>query len=308
MKKILYTTTAFVLCGGIVQANAACIATPSCTTLGYTSTSSCTGGLKCPFGNYWYCPSSVNLDNICELMNYKYSCTGTGYLTSIGEACSGNGKYTKCECAEGFEWQDYKGCVVEVTNCNIGDIFYSDRTCSLVLDTQKKPIGVVVYSDGQGHGQAMALNSIGNYAFSKENGPFDRAGLTPSEYDIAKHDLESCDNTEKITAYGDKDTYPAAWAVHEYSTEGTKAGDWCLPAAAIFASYADNKEKINATLEKLGGTALTSSSWTSTKTENKASSNGFVIYIVHTLYFSGRSLLDSPTCSDKYDIRPVIEF
>ena len=64
MKKILYTTTAFILCG-IAQSQAACIATPSCTSLGYTSTTSCTDGLKCPFGNYWNC----NLNKITELTN-----------------------------------------------------------------------------------------------------------------------------------------------------------------------------------------------------------------------------------------------
>ena len=28
-----------------------------CSTLGYKSTSSCEGGLKCPWGNYWFCPA-----------------------------------------------------------------------------------------------------------------------------------------------------------------------------------------------------------------------------------------------------------
>ena len=47
--------------------------------------------------------------------------------------------------------------------------------------------------------------------------------------------------TEKIIAAGNKSKYPAAWAVHKYSTEGTSAGDWCLPAARIFTSYYDNQ-------------------------------------------------------------------
>ena len=74
MKKLLYTTTAFVLCSGIVQANAACIATPSCTTLGYTSTSSCDGGLKCPFGSYWNCSISELKTEISELKNVQNCC------------------------------------------------------------------------------------------------------------------------------------------------------------------------------------------------------------------------------------------
>ena len=64
MKKLLYTTTAFVLCGGIVQANAACIATPSCYDMGYSSTSSCEGGLKCPFDNYWNCDLANKINEV----------------------------------------------------------------------------------------------------------------------------------------------------------------------------------------------------------------------------------------------------
>ena len=38
---------------------AACIQTPSCSSLGYTSTTACEGGLKCPWGNAWFC-------NVCS--------------------------------------------------------------------------------------------------------------------------------------------------------------------------------------------------------------------------------------------------
>ena len=97
MKKLLYTTTAFVLCGGIVQANAACIATPSCYDMGYSSTSSCDGGLKCPFGSYWYCPSNSG----GECADFPYTCFGRGYIEAAGIGADCNGKYVKCECYEG---------------------------------------------------------------------------------------------------------------------------------------------------------------------------------------------------------------
>ena len=73
MKKIFYLSTAFILCG-MAQSQASCIQTPSCTSLGYTKTSSCTNGLKCPFGNYWYCPSSSG------------SSSGSGSGTGAGES------------------------------------------------------------------------------------------------------------------------------------------------------------------------------------------------------------------------------
>ena len=73
MKKIFYLSTALILCG-MAQSQASCIQTPSCTSLGYTKTSSCTNGLKCPFGNYWYCPSSGS------------SSGGSGSGTGAGES------------------------------------------------------------------------------------------------------------------------------------------------------------------------------------------------------------------------------
>ena len=67
MKQYLLLTSAFVA-GGLLSgtAGAACIQTPSCSSLGYTSSSSCTGGVKCPFGNAWNCDS---VNKITELTN-----------------------------------------------------------------------------------------------------------------------------------------------------------------------------------------------------------------------------------------------
>ena len=56
MKQYLFLTSALVVSGllsGVVEA--ACIQTPTCSSLGYTSSQSCSGGIKCPFGNAWNC-------------------------------------------------------------------------------------------------------------------------------------------------------------------------------------------------------------------------------------------------------------
>ena len=54
MKKILLASAGvMVMSAGSVYA--ACIPTPSCSSLGYESSSSCEGGIKCPFGNAWNC-------------------------------------------------------------------------------------------------------------------------------------------------------------------------------------------------------------------------------------------------------------
>ena len=56
MRKILLMSSALALLSGTVEAG--CIQTPSCSSLGYSSTTACEGGLKCPWGNAWFCPTS----------------------------------------------------------------------------------------------------------------------------------------------------------------------------------------------------------------------------------------------------------
>ena len=257
MKKILYTTTAFILCG-LAQSQAACIATPSCTTLGYTSTSSCTNGIKCPFGNYWNCDLANKIDELEQKIEQS-------------QGNSGNASST----------------------CKIGSILFSDKTCGDEAQYGKTPIGVVVYLGGSG-GQALALENVGNsYKWSSKR------------TEIGCKDMyNSCENTKKIIAAGDKNTYQAAWAAHEYSTEGTKAGDWCLPAAGIFETYYYNKEKIDNGFYQASGSAFSKFSfsyggWSSTE---YASSSAYSIDfgVVGGLRTYGKE-------ESKY-VRPVLEF
>ena len=295
MKKILYTTTAFILCG-IAQSQAACISTPSCTSLGYGSGSSCEGGLKCPFGNYWYCPEEIIKGGECA--EFPYTCFGRGYNEGQGIGKDCNGKYVKCTCYDGFEWQDGKGCIESSTECKIGAILHSDMTCSSSgYDSShgiKTAIGIVIYSDGKGHGQALALKSIGQYAWSKEYGNIPE--LTDYESPTSTTDYASCENSKIIMAAGDKSKYPAVWAAHEYNTEGTKAGDWCLPAAGILNSYNDNKSAIETGIKRADGLAL-ETIWTSIEYPNK----------YNVWYFDGNYFGSGDKKDYKY-IRPVLEF
>ena len=266
MKKILYTTTAFVLCGGIVQANAACIATPSCTAMGYTSTSSCDGGLKCPFGNYWNCDLANKINEV------------TTQITELEKKIN--------------QQQQQESCI-------IGSILYEDMTCSLTVIAGKTPIGIVVYLGPSGY-QALALESIGSY----EWGGYGTDISTLTNYtssSAASKDYDSCGNTAKIIAAGDKSKYPAAWAAHEYSTEGTSAGDWCLPAAGIFTSYYNNQPLVNIGLTNAGGTQFTTSTcaWSSSEYDYSSawSSN-----------FGYEGGLGVGNKDNSYEVRPVLAF
>ena len=273
MKKLLYTTTAFVLCGGIVQANAACIATPSCTAMGYTSSSSCTNGIKCPFGEAWNCSINDIKTEITELKNT-------------------------------IEQQQKESCA-------IGSILYSDMSCSISMLVGKEPIGIVVYADETGGGQALALKSIGTYAWGNSwGGNEDRAVLDNLDAEDARKDFSSCLNTKKILDNGDKSIYPAAWAAHEYSTEGTNAGDWCLPAAGILYSYVSNQAAINSAFSRTAGVmpAKNSNVWSSTEYNEQYA--WFYDYSKNSIdngYNTSPTILNYPK-SSVFDVYPVLEF
>ena len=127
--------------------SAAECAVTDCSLLGYTD-SACPGsGLKCPFGEGWYCGGGAAEDCIklgydkdctgagesgsgqtcngkylsctCD-SSYKYTCTGTGYSGGSGTACGG--KYTSCTCASGYEWKDGT-CQQQIINGPDGDVY-----------------------------------------------------------------------------------------------------------------------------------------------------------------------------------------
>ena len=282
------------------SAEAQCAIT-DCEALGYTEAYNSSGNcLKCPFGEAYSCEKGY----ICP-DGYTQECTGENMTGGVGEAC--NGKYAECACKEGYNMVDgecslaWGTCSGLAANCSLGDILFSNGTCSADVVDGKTPIAVVVYKSGN-CGQAMALKSIGNY----EWGGRDTDISTLPNYgsnSAASKDYDSCGNTEKILAAGNKSKYPAAWAAHEYKTEGTSAGDWCLPAAGIFTSYSNNQSVINTGFSRAGGTKFTTSTsaWSSSEYgRNVAWYSG--INGSYGLYNGGYNTYDS------LEVRPVLAF
>ena len=287
-----------------------CTPSPDCASLGYTESSCPDGaGVKCPWGNTWFCTEEK-----CD-GSFQYTCSGTGYAGGASEAC--NGKYQQCMCASGYEWKngacqkeilkpEWGKCNGSAKNCNIGDILYSDGTCSPQNISGKTPIAVVVYKSSDGNcAQGMALKSIGKYEWGSGT---DISTLQNFTLYSAAQDLASCENTAKIIAAGDKSEYPAAWAAHEYKTVGTEAGDWCLPAAGIMTSIKDGMELINIGYGLVSGTKIGISSyfWSSSEyNSNFAWSSSFS-------YDYGLSYsLNYGNHGSKYlsaEVRPVLEF
>ncbi len=308
MRYYLAITTSVLVFTSASLVRAEDCAITDCSALGYTESSNLGNCLKCPFGNAWACPEEQ-----CS-PDYKYTCTGTGYTGGSGKACGG--KYQSCTCASGYEWKDgtcqketlkpeWGKCNGSAKNCNIGDILYSDGTCSPQKISGKTPIAVVVYKSDDGKcAQAMALKSIGSYRWGPTD--VDIPTLTNfSSKEAAFQDLVSCENTAKIIAVGDKSKYPAAWAAHEYKTVGTEASDWCLPAAGIMNSIKNNIELIDIGYGLVNSWKIGASSlffW---------SSSEYSSLVAWYAYFSndyGSDIDRDTKDSDDLHVRPVIEF
>ena len=272
-KFLLYSTilVAFTMSGA---AEAACIQTPTCSSLGYSSGSSCTGGVKCPFGNAWNC-TVVDLTNkITELEK------------QITEIINNGG---------GSSAPDY-------SNCKIGDILYSDKSCNANVVASKKPIGVVF---DRANRLAIALDTEAK-KWSDEH--FDVPTLSnygsPS---AATADWQGKNNTRLVLEYckTNEKSCPAFEYVNSYKTEGTKAGDWYLPALGELKVIFVNTNVLDSVLGKIGGTKLQPYvHWSSS--ENSSSR-------AWGMDFDFARFNDTSYAGDTYtkqygDIRPVLAF
>ena len=275
MKKYLFLTSALVVLSG--TAEAACIQTPSCSSLGYESTSSCSGGLKCPFGNAWNCTASDLSNKITEVTNKITEITNK--ITTIEE------KIVTIENG------------ASSSNCQIGDILYSDKSCDPSVVASKKPIGVVF---DRANRLAIALDTEAK-KWSDEH--FDVPTLSnygsPS---AATADWQGKNNTRLVLEYCKTNgkSCPAVEYVNSYQTEGTLAGDWYLPAAGELNAIYQNKDVLNTALGTIGGTKLgTDWYWSSSENSN---------YNAWLLGFSNGNVDDDSKYNDTIYVRPVLAF
>ncbi len=280
MKTYLYLSTAIisVSLAASEEAWAQCVSTQDCTALGYTESSCPNGkGVKCPFGNKWFCggdsttickqegftnactgagqlgkgESCANLYKQCDCQStYKYTCSGTGYSGGSGSACGG--KYTACKCSSGYNWNAASGaCIPDSPVCEIGTLYYSDNTCSNSKVSGKTLLGVVIYSNGtSGGGWIMTVKPIQtNIAW--DTGSYYSTGITDKAVSA------SCTNTQKLVALGSR--FAAATAANNYKPTGTPSGkSWCLPSYDLLNNLNNsvNFAKVNAGITIAGGTIL----------------------------------------------------
>ncbi len=231
-----------------------CTPAPDCASIGYTETSCEGDSLKCPFDiTKLYCMP-------CD-SSFRYDCSGENITGGTGSACGG--KYVSCECESGLPFNNG----ICPQSCTVGMIYYSDKSCSTELDNSKTPIGVVVKDNELVISQIRSTGmEWGTYGTDIDTLP----NLSQAD---AKADFNGKENTALLVAFqtaeGKTASNSAAINCNEYSTEGTRAGDWYLPAAGELYSYVygggTNYNKINTTMTKLSWTFGSRYFWSSSE-------------------------------------------
>ncbi len=241
---------------GLVPFNvyAECTPTPDYDAIGYTETSCEGDSLKCPF-------DTSKMKCIPCDSSFRYDCVGDNITGGTGSAC--NGKYVSCECNDETVFNNGE-CVCD-TSCSVGNIYYSDGSCSSCVDSNKTAIGVVVKDDELIIGQIIKTSSVWGGAYTNVTDLTDYTNSTD-----AQTDFNGKTNTAIIVTIhkklGETANSSSAIACFEYFTSGTNAGDWYLPAAGEFYSYIyANYSKINSTMSKLNWTFGSRWFWSSTE-------------------------------------------
>ena len=187
------------------------------------------------------------------------NCASLGYTSSSDE-----GNCLKCPF--GNQWACPK-CeeTSDLDSCKIGDVLYSDMTCSPNIIVSKTPIGVVFDSDNK---KAINLTYVKDY-WSHEQYDIPNLANTTTE-SLAFSDVNGRSNTLVIKNFYEANnkasTYPVPYYTDQYSTLGTKPGDWYLPSVGELMLIYNNKSILNSTLLKLTGSYLpTPWIWTSSE-------------------------------------------
>ena len=224
MRKFLLYSSAFVAFTMSGMVEAACIQTPTCSSLGYTSSQSCSGGIKCPFGNAWNC---TLINKITEIEKKVTE------IINNGGGSSGSNTNN------------------DFSSCKIGDILYSDFSCNSNIIANKTPIAVIFDTTNT---LAVSLSQSAGV----EWGPTDVTGV--NGVSNINTDFNGKKNTQLIIDYCEENNtettivHCAAFDyIKDYKTEGTKAGDWYMPATGELLLLTANYETVNKGLKKAGG-------------------------------------------------------
>jgi len=247
----------FIFCLLSSAAHAECTPAPDCASIGYTETSCETTSLKCPFDTTKL--KCMDCDSV-----YRYSCTGDNITSGAGTSC--NGKYASCSCVTGATFVN-GNCICDTSCITIGNIIYSDYTCSSCKIVDKTAVGIIAYWNGaQKYILSLERKSL-VWSADAVDIP-DLPNITSSDI---YNDFNGKNNSQKIvTFYGTVSSDYATGYCYNYAPDAwidTK-GQWFLPALGeLYEIIHKNWGLVNAGLRKLGLTEV-NGDWHWSSTEN----------------------------------------
>ena len=213
-------------------------------------------------------------------------CAGLGYTAT---SCSGAFlrcpfDTTKMFCASGGGGGSSSGggATPESGGCLVGMIYYSDGSCSQYRETDKTAIGVVV----EDNAYVMSVPKSGiSWASSSSTDVTSIPNYTSSASSAAKNSYLGKLNTTAIVAAYSSDTTSnnAAKYCNSYSTAGTSAGQWYLPAAGeLYDGLYLNNKKVTRAFAQLG-VAVSGYFWSSSELSGNyawyvTASDGYMTY------------------------------
>ena len=244
-------------------------------------TSSCTAcGVTTTINTDWKCNSGYNKSgNSCVCATtckdtatvpanataVKSNCTACGQTYSIVTGFTCNSGYTKSG----------NSCVKQ---CQVGDILYSDASCSSSKVSGKTPVGVVAYIAGSTR-FAVALEESSSTLYWSTPSYENLSCLTDyRSVAEAQADFRGATNTSCIINYRSSNSYPAAEYCNNYKpvSSGTGSSGWYLPAAGELYVMNFSYGAINLGLQKLSKTQLPNAYYWSSS-ESYLTSNAWVV-------------------------------
>ena len=220
-----------------------------CRGMGYNDTSCPDGSgvLKCP-----YDITKLKCMQTCSSAGYTLtSCSDT-----VGEyvSCQGKCQYTSCKQGASLN-PDTGECTISYHSCEnaeVGDIYYSDGTCSAGYDGSKTPFGVVFYS----HTGDVYIVGLTESAMNLTSNYFDGAaeygfGEYYSTANAAKQDTDAYDKNDTYNAFGG-----TGGAIDYCENYINYHEDFYVPGGWELDWLYRGKDVINQALTRAGGTPL----------------------------------------------------
>lgn len=234
--------------------HAECIPTPDCASIGYTETS-CDGKFtRCPFDtSKLFC---VPCDS-----SYHHTCEGNYVISPSGTTC--NGKYASCECVAGASLNDIT-CECD-TSCSVGNIYYSDGSCSSCWEKSKTPVGIFIRDS-----RLIVAINIPNMTWANDYQDINNLTNYNSVAE-ALQDFNGYNNTNSIMSYYgtsiSSSTNAAAYCYNYTPVEyESSKNQWYLPASGeLIAFLYENYNKVKTTWDILGTTIYNEWFWSSSE-------------------------------------------